>query len=284
MTTSRPAAARPPPRRRASGAVGARPDTPHARQLLDRRPVGRLDRVGVRRPRRHHDPRHPQAHGPRGLDGQQGVVDRAEAGAGRDHDRKAQVHGQVAHRVAARERHQQAADALADQHVRSPGRAPAHAPRAAPGRSARAASSAAQCGDTAGPKVYGATSFGSCPVAAASSSWSGGHSPAGLVQAGDHGLEGGHALAPGRQRGADRGGHHGLARVGVGAGDEDAAHALGPGWVRPRRPGGRRRGRSRARESPRWAARTGRGRRPGRPPPPPWPPRAARTWCATPSR
>ena len=38
-------------------------------------------------------------------------------------------------------------------------------------------SSAAQCGETAGPKVYGATSAGSCPVVAASSSWSIGHSP-----------------------------------------------------------------------------------------------------------
>ena len=49
-----------------------------------------------------------------GLDRQQGVVDRAEAGRGGDDHGVAEVGGQVADQVAGRERHQQAADPLAD--------------------------------------------------------------------------------------------------------------------------------------------------------------------------
>ena len=58
-----------------------------------------------------------QPRGPGGLDRQQRVVDRAQAGAGRDHERQAEVDREVAHEVARRDRHEQAADALRDQHA-----------------------------------------------------------------------------------------------------------------------------------------------------------------------
>src|SRR4051794_4526710 len=47
------------------------------------------------------------------------------------------------------------------------------------GSTATPASSAAKCGDTAGPKRYGATSSGDCPVTWASSSWSRGQTGSG---------------------------------------------------------------------------------------------------------
>ncbi len=131
VTTTRPGAAPLPPRPARPGAVGARPVTADTGQLAAT--VSRLDTsigAGLRRPRRHHDPGHASPDGARRLDGEQRVVDRAEAGAGRDHERQPEVDREVAHRVAGRERHQQAADALAHH---EPARPPGRAPPAAPG-------------------------------------------------------------------------------------------------------------------------------------------------------
>ena len=87
------------------------------------------------------------------------------------------------------------------------------------------ASSAARCGDTAGPKRYGETASAVCgePAERRSSSWSG-ERRLQLGQPGDRRLEGRHALAACRERRRDRAGHDGLADLGVGPGDEDAAH------------------------------------------------------------
>ena len=88
---------------------------------------------------------------PRRLDRQQGVVDRPQPGRGGDHQRQAEVDREVADQVAGRERHEQAADALADERRRRP------PPPRAPPRSRRAgsisspASSAARCGEAGGP-------------------------------------------------------------------------------------------------------------------------------------
>ena len=72
----------------------------------------------LRRPRREHDRAHVEAGGARGLERQQRVVDRAEARAARR--RRAAGRASTARsrtRVAERERDEQAADALDDEHV-----------------------------------------------------------------------------------------------------------------------------------------------------------------------
>ena len=61
------------------------------------------------------DHRHLEAGAPRGLQRQQGVVDRAETGRGGDDQGQAEVDREVADRIALGERHQQAADPLADE-------------------------------------------------------------------------------------------------------------------------------------------------------------------------
>ena len=197
----------------------------HAAEALDRRPVGALDRVGLVRPRRHHHAGHGQPGGARRLDREQRVVDRAEPGACGDHQRQPELDREVADEVARRERDEQAADALADQHVGVAGRARACASELA--RLDRLAGQLGRAGGArpAGRTVSGATSAGRLArvAAAASSSWSRGHSPAGSSSPVTTGLNAATRSPARGQRRADRRGDDGLADTGVGAGDEEAA-------------------------------------------------------------
>ena len=76
---------------------------------------------------------------------------------------------QVAH-VEVAERHEQPADALGDEHVGPVRRRARGADASAPSESVAPASSAARCGETAGPNVALVTPPASTPAAAASSS------------------------------------------------------------------------------------------------------------------
>src|SRR4051794_2906936 len=86
-------------------------------ESLDRLEVGALHGAGLTGPWGQNHELRVEADRPHGLDRQQAVVDRAEARGGGDHDRQAEVAGEVAHQVAEGERHEEATDALADQHV-----------------------------------------------------------------------------------------------------------------------------------------------------------------------
>ena len=106
-----------------SAAIVSRFDSSIARRLL--RPRGEDDRCDL------------EAGGSRCLDRQQGVVDRAEAGSGGDDQRQPEVASEVAHEVIAGQRHEQPADALADQHVGARRCGSGRARAAAPARSPR---------------------------------------------------------------------------------------------------------------------------------------------------
>ena len=135
---------------RARPAAARSPDTPASRST-----VARFDSsIGARprRPRGHHDAGDLEPDGPRRLDREQRVVDRAEAGA-RGHDqRQAEVAREVAHEVAGRDRHEQPADALADEHVGAARPAARAAASSRAGSIVSPASSAAKCGESGGPK------------------------------------------------------------------------------------------------------------------------------------
>ena len=128
----------------------------------------------------------------RRLDRQQRVVDRAEARAGDDHERQAEVERVVAHEVAAGERDEQPAGALADDHVgalRGGARAPRRAPRA---RRSRRRARPRGAGRRRGRSVSGVICSGERrpPVAALSSSWSSGRPGSGSSRPVTTGLTG----------------------------------------------------------------------------------------------
>ena len=102
---------------------------------------------------------------------------------------------EVADQVGGRERDHQAADALDDERVAALPPRRGRRRRAAPASISTPACSAARCGESGGPKRYGATSSGDWPQFAteASSSWSWPHSPGSSSRPGDRGLERGDA-------------------------------------------------------------------------------------------
>jgi hypothetical protein len=89
----------------------------HLAQRGDRLAVGALDRGRLLGPGGEDDRSDVEARRPRRLERQQRVVDRAQAGRGGDDERQAERKREVAHQAAGRQRHEQAADALADQRV-----------------------------------------------------------------------------------------------------------------------------------------------------------------------
>ena len=119
------------PASRPAGAGGRHLDAAQAR---DRLAVRARHHRRVVRPRRDHDAGDAEIRGARRLDRQQRVADRAQAGARGDHERKPERDREVPHGVVARERDEQAADALRRSGRRRPPRPP---PRPRPGSSRR---------------------------------------------------------------------------------------------------------------------------------------------------
>ena len=202
-------------------------------ESLDGLEVRALHRRGLFRPRREHNRRHLQAGGTHGLDRQQRVVDRPEAGRRRDHHRQRQVAGQVPDQIARRERHEEPAHALADQQVGVLGRGQRRAPD--PIGIDRLAG---ELGREVG-RDGRAVAIGSHLVVALGRS--GGEAEQRVVrqlrcalpdlwpermvvQSADGGLEDRDPVARRPRRASDRRGHHGLADFGPGPGDEEAAH------------------------------------------------------------
>ena len=213
----------------------------YARQPLDGGPVRELDRLGLVGPGRHHHGGHRQPRRLRGLDGQERVVDRPEAGPCRHQERMGQVDSQVANEVAGREWDEQASHSLADEGLGGRGgrAGPLHELSRLEGHARQLGCVVGRDGrsEHVGRHVLG--------------------SPAGdsseelvvarplvdlLVEARDDGFEGryGPPLAESR---ADRPGDNGLADTGVGAGDEEARQRRGA----RRTPASRRRPRARSR-------------------------------------
>ena len=162
---------------------------------------------------------------PRGrLERQQRVVDRPQAGPRGDDDRQAEVDGEVADRVAERERHEQPADALGDHDVGAQAaRARRPAPPArAPCRPARPRGAARPPGRSAAARPRPRVARRRRRAARGRA----GRPALGLVEAGDDRLERGDVDAVARAaRRASAAASDGLADARVGAGDEDAAHA-----------------------------------------------------------
>ena len=117
----------------------------------DRLAVGALDLGRLLRPGGEDDRGDLEARGAGGLERQQGVVDRPQAGAGDDDQRVAEVGGEVADQVGGGERDEEAADALADEHVGALGRGRARACRRRSGSISSPASAAARWGEAGGP-------------------------------------------------------------------------------------------------------------------------------------
>ena len=143
------------------------------------------------------------------------VADRAEPRPRRDHDRHAEVGGEVAHEVVAGQRDQQPADSLRDQHVAGA--------RGAAGRgqqpvriNALAGSRRGQVGGHRGAEAVGSDLRRRLRRAGggAQAVVVGAHA-AGFVQACDRGLEDRHARAERCQRGRDRRRHDRLADLRV---------------------------------------------------------------------
>ena len=122
----------------------------HPAEAFDRDPVRDLDSRGPRRPWRHHHGRHLEAGPPHRLEGEQGVVDRAEARARRDHDREPEVAGEVADQVIVGQRHEEAPTPSATSTSPCAAAARARARRWS-GSIGSPRSSAPRCGETGGP-------------------------------------------------------------------------------------------------------------------------------------
>ena len=117
--------------------------------------VSRLERsiwVGSSRPGGEDDGGDLQSGGAGGFERQQGVVDRAQAGGGDDHQRVAEVGGEVAHQVGRREEgDEQAADPLADDRVGAVGGGAGGLRSRRSGSISSPAIAAARWGDAGGP-------------------------------------------------------------------------------------------------------------------------------------
>ena len=160
---------------------------------------------------------------PRRLDRQQRVVDRAEPGRGGDRQRQPEVDREVADQVAGGERHEQAADALADQGVGARGG------RAAAARSALrvdllAGQRRRQVRGGGGPVAVGGDLLVALRRSRRRGAAARGRARRGSSRPVTAGLKTA-TVAPAAARVAgDRRGDDGLADLGPGAGDEDALH------------------------------------------------------------
>ena len=192
-------------RERRRGRSGGRPltCTPDSRST-----VSRLDTRSARDrgPRRHHDRRPPRVRRRAPASSVSSVwliVPRPVRAATTTGRPRSTARSRT--RVARRERHEQPADALADERVASSAAASARAATSRRARSPRRPARRRSAATAAGRTCREPRRPGACPALAApaSSSWSRGHSPGRLVEAGDDRLEGGDPLAaapPARRR------------------------------------------------------------------------------------